>query len=681
MRRCLWLLVFALPAPAVEPLARIESEHFAHGPGLSSVAVAPDGSRIATAASGAFHFATPEKREAYESVILIWNAATGKRERELKVPQAPVCDLAISPDGKLLAARHGLGISLFELATGKLQAEVENATIRRLLGFGPDGTLAVASAFPEKLVLLEWATGKERRTWKPMETPSEHLKGRESVFTMQLSPCGRYVAQILDEPPDYGKPPGGVVITPPYFPRAKAVIVCDAASEKPLYRRDFVSGLDRFKFTQDGSRFFSGGKTISVNDTASGKELFQLEADAYEFAVSLDGRWLIVSTGASQVRLWNLETRTLSREILRGRSYMNSRLMALTADGRTAVLATGTALRLFDTATGEERLPRTHEAHAELRYSEDGKLHSTCNEWRRSWDVAKTPKLLASTPRGVWEGICGEQVLTHSPGGEYYAAKKEETLGLHETATGKLLRPLDGGGPYPINGQFSEDGSRLFLWHGGIGEDFHGIRLFNPKSGRKTGQFATPDRVGYWPAFSQDGKQIAWLDSANVVHVHDGVSGEEFRTLRPHSTAPKMIVNDARLLFTPDGEYLIVAAYKSELFRRPDETRDGATHPIRVFNVERGLEVARFPANPKTGLHSLKLACLACSKDGRRLAVAEEESNTIRVLDTTTGAVLAEYAGHRHNVHSLAFAPDGSVLASAGDSGTILLWAVPAKMP
>ena len=64
---------------------------------------------------------------------------------------------------------------------------------------------------------------------------------------------------------------------------------------------------------------------------------------------------------------------------------------------------------------------------------------------------------------------------------------------------------------------------------------------------------------------------------------------------------------------------------------------------------------------------------VAFSPDGSRLASAGDDGTT-RLRNSLTGQLVDMLAGHTGAVQAVAFTPDGTLLATAGHDGTTRLW-------
>jgi WD40 repeat protein len=64
---------------------------------------------------------------------------------------------------------------------------------------------------------------------------------------------------------------------------------------------------------------------------------------------------------------------------------------------------------------------------------------------------------------------------------------------------------------------------------------------------------------------------------------------------------------------------------------------------------------------------------VAFSPDGRLLASGSRDK-TIKLWEVASGSLVRTLTGHTDSVFSVAFSPDGRLLASGSDDNTIRLW-------
>jgi len=662
-------------------LARLGDHAFHHGPGIAAVAVSPDGAVLASAAEYPESFGPvgPAERSAYERTVVLWDAATGRRLRE--IGGGLVRHLAFSPDGKKLAAGC-VGFRVYDVATGRqIGPTVERADALSHLAFSADGERLLAAEHHGPVTAWDVATGKELRHWVAPATGTGWVPRDHRVIAGIPSPDGRFVAWKLWRLPDYGRLPPGI-ISPPAVQTPTTLVVVDAATEKPAYWKDFPDGsLNAFTFTPDGRRFLAGALNVTVWETATGAAVASVDAaGTARLAPSPDGRQVAVVEGNSRVRLWDLASGEVVHELCPGLVYLGMS-PTFSADGKTLVLATDTTLRLFDPATGRERTPPGHRSDVAVRFSADGKtLFTTCAEARRSWNLSArpAPAVVTHRPRQSWEGICGEQALAHSADGRSFLATRPgrwEVAVLHETATGRPRCELEGGITPGDSGAFTADGTGVLTW-GSVGL----VRVHDARTGKKTSEFRRAREIGP-PVVSPDSGFVAWSDRAQDVHLHDGRTGALVRVLRSTRPLPGGEARDGQIAFSAEAEYLAVAGYPEDAYTRRSATKWDAL-PVRIFHVPTGREVSRFFAAPAAEVEtdeiyfSGRIACSAFSPDGRLFAVATGRSGMIRLVEVATGRVRAELTGHRHGVRGLAFSPDGRALASGGDDNVAFLWDV-----
>jgi WD40 repeat protein len=71
--------------------------------------------------------------------------------------------------------------------------------------------------------------------------------------------------------------------------------------------------------------------------------------------------------------------------------------------------------------------------------------------------------------------------------------------------------------------------------------------------------------------------------------------------------------------------------------------------------------------------HDDKVHSVAFSPDGHLLASGSGD-RTVKIWDASTGTCIRTFEGHSGSVYAIAFSPDGRLLASGGDDNSLRLW-------
>ena len=111
------------------------------------------------------------------------------------------------------------------------------------------------------------------------------------------------------------------------------------------------------------------------------------------------------------------------------------------------------------------------------------------------------------------------------------------------------------------------------------------------------------------------------------------------------------------LAFAPDGRYLAAG-----------EQADRGS--VYLWDVETGC--ARFVLNGSWG----HVVSVAFSPDGAVLATVGMHERGVRIWDVRSGRLCRVIAGHPRGTNAIAFSPDGRLLASAGNDGMVRIWSV-----
>jgi WD40 repeat protein len=577
--------------------------------------------------------------------------------------------LYFSPDGKLLASRSKQDLCVWDVKTGRLVQRVPGVAAAAFTR----GGLIVAQG-PD-LRLIDAKTGKVLRAL-------DHRKEKAEADGIAVVPDGKTVAVCWEK---------------------EGVAVYDLAAPGEVKPRLLCpEALDGICLSANGSRLAGfKDKTVEVWDVGAAEKLPTIEMeqrrqpDEVALALNADGSRLAVAE-VSNLRVWSTATgkafeafKPQQRELFHSIRFspdgktltglqwngvvvvwsassgkeqrvhgsgISMWVGALAEDGVTlATTYGGNLIQFLDVTTGKEReLPDRDPPAWNVRFVEPGLVVSETSGGYCFWDASDGKlRKRQEAPRGYL-----------SPDGKYLAREGEgfpkKEVVVSELASGKAVSRLAINGTYH---GFSPDGKLVLTWLSTRGDDDEKAKevkyqLWDAASGRLWRTVAVPVDVDA-PAVSPDGRTLVYCDEKDELAFLEAASGK-VRERFDAPPAPRLVDNgigargedpQRRYRFSRDGRTLLVVR-NHDLFVISCKTRV----VLLQLNIEDGFDAALSP-------------------DGRWLATPHGSAIAVRDLQNPRArSEPHRFEGRGGRVHSLAFSPDGRLLASASDDETAYVW-------
>ncbi len=608
---------------------------------LQSVAFSPAGATLAAVS---------------DNSVLLWDASTGERIRVLV--GAWLGAVAFSPDGGQLATGGG-GIRLWDVAVGKKTATLTGHTDWvNSVSYSPGGALLASGSADSTVKLWDVASRTE------IATLTGHT-GR--IASVSFSPGGALLAS------------GSVDST---------VKLWDVASRREIVTLEgHTSGIRSVAFSPDGTTLAGAGSYgVTLWDVTSRKEVANLYNGGSPVSYSPGGSTLFYARYGA-ITLWDVATRKVLTTLAGASPDVHS--MSLSPDG--TILASGSwrdgTITLWDVSEWAEPRPFALEV-----VSGDGQqgppgaalAQLLVVEVRDQYgDLLPDASVTFTVTAGDGK-LSGRFTVEHATTDADGRAELTLTLGPHPglnvvkvSLSGRKLATFAAEGVGTAVAELAGDyrtwhlpaGATVRLGKGGLGESDRAVALSG--DGRC---LAVASGIGVWLYEAATTRLLALLPSAGPVQ---SVAWSQDGTLAVGTTGWE----DGRveLWKVATGERVGILRH-AEWWRgvtvvfSPDGTKlaSGSSRRIRLWDVETRREVATWEV-PDTEF--VWPTSVVFSPDGTRLASNTLDS-TVRLWDLATQTEVARLEGHTTRVASVAFSPDGALLASGGSyhDPTVRLW-------
>jgi WD40 repeat protein len=599
--------------------------------------------------------------DGHDGTVRIWDVGTGRQTAVLRGPDARLLGLAVSRDGTRIVSTGDDGTA----RVWDREAKRVSAVLRGHEGsvfspaFSPDGRRIVTASYDRTARLWDARDGHRLAV----------LPHAGIVFNAEFDRSGRRVVTSSED---------------------GTAIVWDARDGLPEALMAGHDGwVNRATFSPDGKLVATAGadRTARIWDAGSGdqRQVLRHADRVNSVAFAADSQRVVTASDDGTAAVWDVRS---GRKLAELRGHLDDVVRAVfSADGRLVATAGGDdTARLWDAASGEPvAVLRGHtDVLGRPQFTRDGRRLLTMSDdgTARIWHVPQRPAAIrggaalkgaALSPGGsrvlVWDERSEARLVETrtrrlvarfglpdllAPLGAFLSAERfvlatggnGDAAQVRDARSGKVLVHMKGTASLAVAA--SRDGRRVIT----LGFESPLVEVWDAATGRRLAQLGDADPTVTAASLSPDGTRAITTTRTGTVRAWDAATGAPLGTLQHNAGFLSPAV-----AFSPDSRR---AAFTSE------------HGPVPIWDL-RGAEPQRVLL-PRAQLPS-EVVSVAWSPAANRVAVSDRShSGAARVFDVDTGQVVAELRGHRGEVRSVSFSPDGRWLVTAGLDKTARVW-------
>ncbi len=649
-----------------------------HKSRVHSIAFSPDGT---TLASGSF-----------DDTVKLWDVATRTEIATLE-GQGDIYSVAFSPDGTTLASASGLVIQLWDVATRTEIATLEGHKWRVFsVAFSPYGT-TLASGSHNTIKLWDIVAKRNIATFK----------GVAYVSSVAFSPNGRMLASgiadgtvqlwdtsewLLPRPWTLVKISGdeqegssGEALATPYIVEVRDQYGNPLPDAQVEFTVAAGNGRLGGRFTVETATTDANGRAQSTLTLGPNPGTNIVEASVAGIEVTFNAMGVGTPTEpimGGDYQTWHLPTGATFRL---GKGNING--IAFSPNGQYLVAASSIGVWLYDVATTRELALLTGHTTAvrSMVFSPDGTVLACASDDRtiKLWNILSKESAATLMLGGI--------AMAFSPNGTTLASGSDDNaVKLWDVATGQNIATFEGH-THAINSMaFSPDGTTL-----ASGSDDNAVKLWDVATGQNIATFEGHTDAINSVAFSFDGTTLA-SGSRNdgLVKLWDIATKRNIATYRhvghfgwsPPSVNSVWFSSDGTILSTALSNGTVVlqnvatGIYMATLKGLPDIFAFSPNGTTRASVSDDGTislwDTETQNVSVLARAYMPWVYSIAFSPNGKILASSDEVA--VRLWDIVTSSDVVTVEGHTASVLSVAYSPDGTTLASGSGDNTVKFW-------